>query len=119
MIVCGDSAKAESLIATYAIDVTFVDLRMPALQLAAQFGRVEIVEMLLRAGAHLCDSSLTSVCGVAVEHGHADVVAVLLRHKPDPEWVVKNGRRLLEITLNMTRCGWRRREHAWPERNAG
>jgi ankyrin repeat protein len=84
----GDSTKVQQLISTGVIDVNAPLPRSrapPALVLAAEHDRKEVVEILLRANAHIdrADRNGKTACQAAAAMGHADVLAVLLAARPN------------------------------------
>jgi ankyrin repeat protein len=86
----GDSAKVQQLVSTGVVDVNAplprrCDFDPPALVHAARHDRKEIVDILLRANAHIdsADSDCKTACHAAALAGHADVLAVLLAAGPN------------------------------------
>jgi hypothetical protein len=84
----GDLAKVQQLISTGVVDVNAPLPRWrapPALVLAAERNRKEVVEILLRANAHIdrADRNGKTACHAAAAMGHADVLAVLLAAGPN------------------------------------
>lgn len=81
----GDSIRVRSLIEDELVDCNSSLVGVPALVHSTSLGHSAIVDILLRAGAHVdaCDSKQRTACHVAAEQGHADVLARLLAHTPD------------------------------------
>jgi ankyrin repeat protein len=84
----GDLTKVQQLVSTGVVDVNAPLPRRrdpPALVHAAEFNRKEIVDILLRANAHIdrADRGGKTACHAAALRGHADVLAVLLAAGPN------------------------------------
>lgn len=78
-----DSRRVQYFIASNTVDINQLLGSAPALVLAAERGREEIVDLLLQAGA-LIDtprSDGTTACHAATERGHTAVLASLLAHR--------------------------------------
>jgi hypothetical protein len=84
----GDSSIVESLISSGSVDVNARlprPFQPPALVLAAECGRKEIVDILLRANARVneTDERGSTACHAAAKRGHHDVLALLLARQPN------------------------------------
>jgi len=77
------------------------EFQPPALVFAAERGRVEIVDILLRANARVneTDKLGSTACHVAAEYGHHDVLAPLLARRPNLDAVDVDGRTAFDIAL--------------------
>jgi ankyrin repeat protein len=100
----GDSSTVELLILDGSVDVNALlprQFQPPALVFAAEFGRVEIVDILLRANARVneTDENGSTACHVAAECGQIDVLAPLLAHCPNLDAVDANGRTAFDTAL--------------------
>jgi ankyrin repeat protein len=86
----------------------------PALVHAALFGgdRVDIVELLLNAGACIddVDARGRSACHAAAMHGHSDVIRCLVTHRPDLALRNVEGETALENSIRI--YSWRNGEVA-------
>jgi ankyrin repeat protein len=88
-----DSSFVQIVLSNGSVDANSVlssktkDGECPALVLAAQHGRADIVEMLLNAGARIDDVDVhnRSACMFAVMNQHEDVLQLLLAHGPNLE----------------------------------
>jgi ankyrin repeat protein len=65
------------------------------IHLAIQDGDVEIAKCLLRGGANIKDSP--TVLNLAVCHGRADIVTLLMEHGADPELRDRTGKNSFEL----------------------
>jgi ankyrin repeat protein len=84
----GNSSIVESLISSGSVDVNARlprPFQPPALAFAAEFGRVGIVDILLRANArvNVPDERGSTACHVAAKRGRSDVLALLLARQPN------------------------------------
>jgi ankyrin repeat protein len=75
----------------------------PVLVHAARSGRVQIVELLLHAGARIddVDDNGQSACHVAAMVRHIGVMRCLLAHRPNLSLKTKNGSTALEIAMQI------------------
>jgi ankyrin repeat protein len=105
----GDSTQLESLLASGSIDVNARltrNLNPPPLVFAVQCKKtrhVGIVEMLLRAGAHIdgVDDNGQTASFAAVRARSVDVLAVLLAHRPNLELTDNQSRKTpLQFSIN-------------------
>jgi ankyrin repeat protein len=101
----GDSSKVKSLISRDSIDVNARlprDKRPPALVFAAHLGCKDVVDVLLRAGAHIndVDDMQRTACHAVAwfDRGdvHVAVLELLLAHRPNLDLKCKRGRTPLE-----------------------
>jgi ankyrin repeat protein len=102
----GDSIKVESLLAHGSVDV---NARLPRkfnpppllLAVRSELRRVDVVEMLLSAGARIddVDDNGQTACIAATRARSVDVLAVLLTHRPNLEVKDNQGFNALKISL--------------------
>lgn len=96
----GDSKAVQLLLSSASVDV---GVKSEALMLAAERGRVEIVEMLLSAGANVNahEAFVGTACHAAARRRHADVLRVLLAHRPNLRLTDAVGQTALRTALNL------------------
>jgi ankyrin repeat protein len=99
----GDSSMIESLLSSGSIDINARLPRTsnpPALVLAARLGQTGVVDVLLRCGARIdsTDDNKRTACHASA-CGYADVLALILAHKPSLTRKCENGRTPLHYSL--------------------
>ena len=112
-----DLSKVTSLIGSGSIDVNArlrvgfnfdINRAVPALVIAAARNHTELVGILLQSGAHIddVDSCGRTACHFAVSHRNANMMALLLTHRPNLEIKSTSARKVtpLQISLADYQC---------------